>query len=90
MLTSTTSPSTTPTDPLGDAPAAITACLRVGAREIDALFGEGYARDHPELLGAFIQAGAALAGAAYLAGRMAGLCEALDYINRAIQSTCGD
>jgi len=90
MLTSTTSPSTTSTDPLGDTAAAIATSLRVGAHEIDALFGEGYAREHPELLGAFIQACGALAGAAHLARRLTRLGEALEQVDRAIYSTRGD
>jgi len=45
-------------DPQGQAPETAARYLRAAVAAIDETFGEGYARDHPELVASFLQASA--------------------------------
>lgn len=45
-------------DPKGQAPETAARYLRAAVAAIDETFGEGYARDHPDLVASFLQASA--------------------------------
>ena len=53
---------------------------------IDASFGEGYAKEHPDLIAAFMKTAAADFHTAILAKAIGGGCEAMDEIAGAIQN----
>jgi hypothetical protein len=67
------------------APMTAAEYLDAAVKAIDARFGKGYAKAHPELVGAFIEASAVDLGAAVIAkaiGELAQATEALTSIAR--------
>ncbi len=59
------------------APAHIQAYLQDAIKMIDEAFGEGYSREHPELVARFIQAASMDSAAATLTQGIKGIAEAI-------------
>lgn len=66
-----------PDKPMKQAPAHIRAYLREAIKMIDEAFGEGYSKEHPELVARFIQAASMDSAAAVLARGLKGIAEAI-------------